>query len=91
MGGADGQHQGWEDAQGMCQVPSQTLLGQDLPSTMTVTSVSSQETQTQVGAAPPTPSPWGIREKRELCLNSSGHVPCASTNWKGQTPSPFHS
>lgn len=38
----------------------------------------------------PMRSPWRIRERQKLHLQSSGHVPCASQALRGQMSFPFH-
>lgn len=58
-------------------MPSQGLLGQALPWTVTVTSVTSQETQTQVGAGlPPAPNTFPMENEREMVTPSEKLRPC---------------
>lgn len=63
-----------EGQQDSCQVPSQ---GQALPWTVTVTYVTSQETQTQVGAGlPPAPNTIPMENEREMATPSEKLRPC---------------
>lgn len=59
-----------------------TLIGQDLPSTTTVASVSSRDSDG--GCSPHSQHhPLGNRPEEGQHANSSGHVPCAFTNPRG--------